>query len=184
MNETRFDGGMRPAAAQVAWIGFLAGAVAAVIEMVPILLIQGFLLHVGPLRILQSIASGLLGAGAYTGGLPSAVLGALLHLLISISAGLAYAAAASRIGGLLRRPVLGGVAYGVIVYLVMSYVVVPLSAVAFQPTTNPGLMAMSLTIHIVAFALPISLMCKRLFGGLARNQTQLVDGVGELDYGR
>jgi uncharacterized membrane protein YagU involved in acid resistance len=184
MTEGQFEGTTRPATTQLVWIGCVAGSVAAVVEMIPILLIQGLLLHVGPLRIFQSIASGLLGAGAYAGGFSSAVLGALLHLLISVVAGLIYAVAASRFDILLKRPVLGGIAYGVIVYLVMSYIVVPLSAVAFKPATNPSLMAMSLAIHIMAFALPISLVCKRSFGVLARKQPHDVQRVGELDFGR
>jgi hypothetical protein len=36
----------------------------------------------------------------------------------------------------------------------------------------------------VVFALPISLVCKRSFGVLARKQPHDVQRVGELDFGR
>lgn len=162
MADARRDGTAESATPRVARTGVLAGLAAAVIEMVPILMIQGLALHVGPTRILQAIASGVLGASAYSGGTFTAVLGALLHTGISIAAGLAFSFTASRLPVLLRRPVLSGLAYGIIVYLVMSYVVVPLSAVTFKPATNPMLIGMSLAIHMVAFALPISLVCRKL----------------------
>lgn len=149
--------------------GLGAGAVAAVVDIIPILLIQGLLLKVGPTRIFQSIASGMTGAAAYAGGLPSAFLGALVHLLISLIAGLAYAYAAARLPLLVRRPVIGGLAYGVLVYLVMSYIVVPMSAVAFKPATDPALIAISLGIHMVAFGLPIALVTRRALGLVGRN---------------
>ncbi|MEO7167842.1 MAG: hypothetical protein ABI787_09650, partial [Spartobacteria bacterium] len=38
---------------------------------------------VAPLRLLQSVASGLLGAPAFEGGLPTAALGLFLHFCIA-----------------------------------------------------------------------------------------------------
>jgi hypothetical protein len=144
--------------------GLIAGIAAAVVEMIPVLLIQGLMLHVSPVRIFQSIASGLMGKAAYAGGIGSALLGGLVHTAISLVAGLIFAFAANLWRMLLARPVLAGLGYGIIVYIVMSYLVLPLSAVAFKPATNPALIAMSVTIHMVAFALPISLICWRRLG--------------------
>jgi uncharacterized membrane protein YagU involved in acid resistance len=154
---------------RLVWVGVLAGVSAAIIEIIPILVIQGLLLHVGPTRILQAIASGVLGAQAYTGGASTAILGALLHTGISIAAGLAFSFGTVSLPILLRRPVVSGLAYGILVYLLMSYIVVPLSAAAFKAATNPMLIGMSLTIHMVAFALPISLLCRRLIGRSSTN---------------
>lgn len=141
--------------------GLVAGLVAAAVEMIPVLSIQGAL-GISVVRVLQSIASGVLGSDAYAGGLPSAALGLGLHVFISIVFGLVFAGAAAVRPGLLRRPALVSIGYGVIIYLVMSFVVLPLSAVAFPRAAAPSLIAMSLGVHIVAFALPIVLMVRRI----------------------
>jgi uncharacterized membrane protein YagU involved in acid resistance len=150
--------------------GLIAGIAAAVIEMIPVLLIQGLMLHVSPVRIFQSIASGLMGRTAYSGGIGAALLGGVLHTAISVVAGLVFAIAATKWRTLLARPVLAGLGYGIIVYVVMSYMVLPLSAVAFKPATKPALIAMSVTIHMLAFALPISVICWRRLGTTGLSQ--------------
>ncbi len=140
----------------------IAGATAAVVEMMPILTIQGAALGVSPIRIFQSIASGLLGHDAYADGLSAALLGAALHLLISLVAALFFVVAADRRPVLTRHPVLSSVGFGVISFVVMSWIVVPLSAAAFKPNFNPALMAMSLAIHALFFGLPIALVTRWL----------------------
>lgn len=136
----------------------LAGLVAAAIEMLPVLTIQATVLGVPPMRIFQSIASGVTGAVAYAGGVPSALLGLALHVVISIVAASAYVLAAVRSAWLLRHPFLGGSGFGVICWFVMSEIVVPLSAVAFRPVSSLALTLTSVFVHIVAFGLPIALI--------------------------
>jgi uncharacterized membrane protein YagU involved in acid resistance len=139
----------------------IAGACAAVIEMIPVLTIQSAL-GVSPLRVFQSIASGLRGRDAYAGGVTTAWLGAALHLFISLVAAAVYVAIAVRWSLFARRPLLAGAAFGVACYVVMSYVVLPLSAVAFPPASDPRMIAMSLGVHIAAFGWPIALVSRRL----------------------
>lgn len=140
----------------------IAGTVAAVVEMIPILAIQGLLLGVMPTRIFQSIASGLLGPAAYSGGIATVILGAALHLLISVIAAAVFIVAAQVRPSLLRLPVLSGLAFGVLVYVVMSWIVVPLSAVAFKPAFKPALMSVSLAVHMLFFGLPIAFAARWL----------------------
>jgi hypothetical protein len=83
---------------------------------------------VAPIRIFQSIASGLLGRAAYDGGLDTAVLGAVLHFFIATSIATVYVLASRKVDVLARRPVVCGLAYGVLVYFFMNQVVLPLSA--------------------------------------------------------
>ncbi|HET8647044.1 MAG TPA: hypothetical protein VFO85_16225, partial [Vicinamibacteria bacterium] len=63
---------------------------------------------VPPLRILQSVASGLLGRAAFTGGVPTAALGLALHFFIATTAAAVYVLAARRLP-LARWPLVGGV---------------------------------------------------------------------------
>ena len=65
-------------------------------------------------------------------------------------------------GGLLvRRPVVCGLLYGVAVYLFMSFVVLPLSAVYFKPAYTPPAVALGLAAHMFCVGLPIALAAPR-----------------------
>ncbi len=81
-----------------------------------------------PVFIMQVIASGVLGKPSYQGGLNSAGFGLVLQWAMSILIAAIYVLAAARISRLGRHWVPGGLLYGVVVYFVMTYVVVPLSA--------------------------------------------------------
>jgi len=153
-------------------ISLVIGAIAAVTEMVPVFPIQGAL-GVSPRLVLQSIASGLLGRAAYSGGAATVALGIALHLLISILFSLAYLIASERWAGLRRHPVLAGIAYGTIVFLVMRYIVVPLSAVAYTQSTDWAMFATSLAVHIVGFGIPIALLDRWWAGASARRASEL-----------
>lgn len=83
---------------------------------------------VGPVRILQSIASGWLGRDAYAGGAATAVLGAISHYGIVLAMAWTYYRVARAWPALSRRPWVFGPLYGAVLYAVMTYAVVPLSA--------------------------------------------------------
>ncbi|MFC3080649.1 hypothetical protein ACFODL_21325 [Phenylobacterium terrae] len=113
-----------------------------------------------PLTIGQAIASGLLGRAAFQGGVGAAVLGAAAHTAILLVAAAAYVLAASRWGLLNRRALVTGPLYGIVVWMVMSWIVVPLSAASLRP---PGAadIAVQLVIHALLVGLPIALAAKR-----------------------
>jgi hypothetical protein len=134
----------------------VAGPAAAVAEMVIVLPIQARL-GASPERVFQSIAYGAIGKAALHGGLQSAALGVFFHLLISVVAAGLYAAVAVRRPILLNHPVLGGILYGAACYVVMTFVVIPLSAIGFQLSKSPVLLAMSIGVHLFAFGLPLAL---------------------------
>lgn len=109
-----------------------------------------------PIRIFQSIASGLLGRAAFRGGLATAALGGVLQLFIATCILATYHLASRRVRTLARRPLLWGPLYGIAVYGVMNFVVVPLSAAAGGPKTLPVVLN-GLLIHIFAVGLPSAL---------------------------
>lgn len=85
-----------------------------------------------PRVILQAIASGILGMSAYK--LSWTVLfGLVLQVVMSILIAAIYSEAAAAMPSLRRHPYQSGLAYGVVVFLVMNFVVVPLSAAAPKP---------------------------------------------------
>ena len=83
---------------------------------------------VAPTRILQGIAAGALGAASFSGGLVTALLGAGFQWLIGCGFVLAYALVARHVSLLWRYPRHYGIAYGMLLYIVMTHIVVPLSA--------------------------------------------------------
>jgi hypothetical protein len=111
-----------------------------------------------PVRLLQGIASGLLGSRAFQGGLGTAALGLALHFFIAFSAAAIYYAASRKLAFLRQRAVVWGLFYGIAVYMFMTWVVVPLSAVrrSHAPFSATSL-ALSLLTHMFCVGLPIAL---------------------------
>jgi len=116
---------------------------------------------VTPIRILQSIASGLLGRAAYHRGAQAALLGLLLHVFIAFGIVVTYVAATRVTPVLARRPWIFGPLYGIAVYFVMNLLVLPLSAAAvgtFPPPT--AILANGVLIHMVGVGLPSALFAR------------------------
>jgi uncharacterized membrane protein YagU involved in acid resistance len=113
-----------------------------------------------PILVPQTIASGVLGAKAYQGGMASAALGTVLHFFIATIWASVYYLASRKLKFLVHRAVLSGVGYGVVVYLLMHFVVVPLSAV--PPGSTPLIYAAAEFVwHWFAVGLPIALCVRR-----------------------
>lgn len=112
-----------------------------------------------PTRILQAIAAGLMGReAAVAGGLRTAALGLVLHFFIAFMVVLTYYLASRRIRALAQHPVLCGVLYGLVVYAVMNYVVVPLSAAPPRTLVPPTTVLINgLLIHALGVGLPAAL---------------------------
>lgn len=83
---------------------------------------------VSPVLILHYIASGLLGARAFVVGAEATWLGMILQWLMSILIAAIYFGVTSRLRPLRARWWLGGTCAGVIIFLVMNFVVMPMSA--------------------------------------------------------
>jgi len=112
-----------------------------------------------PIRIVQAIASGLLGPAAFQGGLRTAILGVCLHYFIAFSIVATFILASWRWPDLRRRPFLWGPVYGVGVYLVMNLIVVPLSA-AIPGHKTLVVIVNGLLIHIFGVGLPSALFAR------------------------
>ena len=111
---------------------------------------------VGPVRVMQSVASGLLGADADTGGAKTAVLGVALHFMIATVATTVFYFASRTLKSLVEHAITAGLLYGVAVYLFMNFVVLPLSA--FPQRTAPPLSGRLIGLLVIMFCigLPIA----------------------------
>jgi hypothetical protein len=115
---------------------------------------------VAPVAILQSIAAGLLGQAAFEGGFRTALLGWCLHFLIAGIVVLVYLVASRMVQALTRHPFLLGPLYGLAVYLVMNFIVIPLSAAASGSGRPMAVVVNGLLIHALGVGLPSALFAR------------------------
>lgn len=135
----------------------LGGLAAGILDITYAIVVSRILRGTSAVRVLQSVASGLLGEDAYEGGATTAALGLFLHFVIAFSAAAAYVLASRRLPTLVQRPWLWGSLYGMAFYLFMNFVVLPLSAFPHQMSFPPAVLARGLAGHIVCVGLPIAL---------------------------
>ena len=107
-------------------------------------------------RVPLVIAAGLLGRSAFDGGAGTYALGVLLHFFIATSFATFYYVASRRLRFLTEHPLVCGLAYGAGVELVMSYVVLPLSALHARGPYTLHDVLLGLLVHMVVVGLPIS----------------------------
>ena len=138
------------------WGGLIAGTLDICVAFLTAWLRAG----VRPVRLLQFVASGLIGATAFNGGAKTAILGLALHFLIATVATVVFYFASRKWLFLIERPIHFGLLYGVAVYLFMNFVVLPLSSVAQRPMTLSGFIIGILTI-MFCVGLPIALIVRR-----------------------
>lgn len=114
--------------------------------------------------VLQSVASGLLGPPAFRGGWPTAWLGLAAHFAIMLVIAAIFVAAAAAIPALRRFWLPVGVAFGVAVWLTMTFVVVPMWASPLTPPADLTAALKPIAIHILFVGLPIAWATRRILG--------------------
>jgi uncharacterized membrane protein YagU involved in acid resistance len=107
----------------------LGGLIAGTLDIGAAALINGR----NPLAILLVIASGVLGKASFQGGLPAVILGLVLQLLMSLLIAAVFVLLSNRIPELKQHWTVAGLAYGVGIFVVMNYLVVPLSEIGRVP---------------------------------------------------
>ncbi len=143
------------------FIGALVGGLAAGILDILYAFILSGLGGGSPLGVLKSVASGLLGADAFKGGIPVAMLGLVLHLGITVVAAGIYLFAARQTVFMREHYLVSGSIFGVLVYLTMNFVVLPLSAVPFRLTYPPRALIQGFVSHALLVGIPIALCVRR-----------------------
>jgi len=136
------------------------GVVAGTLDIVYACVFWALKRNVPPMRIFQSVAAGLLGPASFQGGAKTAALGLALHYFIAVSMSVAYYLVARRWALLGPRPLLCGAAYGLLLYGIMNYVVVPLSA-AGSGSKDALWITLSIAVHMFLIGVPIALFARR-----------------------
>ena len=135
------------------------GLVVGVLDGLFALIYYGLILGAKPMRIFQSVASGLLGRASFEGGTPTFLLGILLHFVVAACITAIYYAASLKLPVLIRHAVVCGLIYGLISYLGMNYVVIPLSAVGPRQFSLPVFLT-AIIGHALFVGLPIGLITR------------------------
>lgn len=176
---------------KIIWAILLGGLAAGALDILYAFVVYGPLSYgVTPEQVLQSVAAGWIGREASrAGGMETALLGLGTHFMLATIMAAVYVLLATRFATLTRQAILWGLAYGLILYVAMNYVVVPLSAAganlvfvssfaeagerlsrAFSEVRGgggeqyPWLLAGTIFTHTVLVGLPIALIAKRFVG--------------------
>jgi len=110
-------------------------------------------------RGLQGIAAGLLGTKSYEGGMATAALGLALHFFIAFVVVSIFYLASRKVPFLTKQPFVSGVFYGIGVYIVMYWIVLPAAFSTFRH--RPSNELLELAIHICLIGLPTAFIVRR-----------------------
>jgi hypothetical protein len=121
----------------------------------------GLISDIPVIRVFQFIASGAVGVKAFHEGLRAAALGVFFHFVIATGAAAVFYALSRKLPMLLHKPLQWGPIYGMAVFFVMRYVVVPLSAAPKQPPARIASLANLIFSHIFFVGIPIVMVISR-----------------------
>src|SRR5437667_5869941 len=141
----------------ILWIGLFAGTLDITDN-----LIFNQLRGITPKMVFHYIASGLIGAQAFRGGLASVALGVAIHYTIALTWTGVFYGASRKFAILSRRPVVSGLIYGCVIYLFMNFIALPLSGVPHPRSAVTIASRINGVLALLLFiGLPISLLIRQ-----------------------
>ena len=114
---------------------------------------------VGVTRGLQGIASALLGQKSNQGGFATVCFGLAIHFFIALCVVTTFFLVSRKIRSLTNHAIVSGIAYGIGVYLLMYWLVLPLAFPTFRHRIGND--ALAIAIHICLIGLPTALIVRR-----------------------
>ena len=124
-------------------------------------IVYGLFLKSPYISSLQYLASGAMGNAAFAGGLATALLGLILEFVITIIIAGIFILSADRIPLLRHNIILGSLLYGFGVFIVMNFIVQPLSAAPTLPAPPMWLFIEIILEHILLIGLPLGILLQR-----------------------
>ena len=140
---------------QIAQLALVAGCLIGLLDVGMASLIN----FASPAIVLKAIAGGVLGKPAFDGGAATVLLGLVLQVAMSAIIAALYFMAARYAPKLADQPWLFGAAYGVAIFLVMNFIVVPLSALHHLPKITPYWVAAN-GLAMIVFGLLVALAAR------------------------
>ena len=142
--------------------GIIAGLVGGAIDsifLVVVSVLSGQSLAASVIGMYQFAAAGAIGKSLAFSSPAFAWLGLPVHFAVSIAWALGFVYLAQRRRQLIERPLISGVAFGFVVWIMMQIVLI--GAGLFQNPTPSGL-AIALLAHCVFFGIPVAYTNARL----------------------
>ena len=143
----------------VLWAGLISGT----LDISAAFIDAKLSFNMSPEHLLQSVAGSIMGPVAYDSGVATTVLGLFIHFTVAFTWATVFYLLARQLPVLLRRPVISGLVFGALVFLVMYRVVLPLTIelkthyVRVFNHAWPKLRWSQFFVHLVCVGLPISL---------------------------
>lgn len=151
------QGAEKSAAENIAKAALVGGVIAGAVDISYAIVVN--LANVSPSRVLQSVASGLLGRDSFEGGLAIAAAGLALHFAMTILMALLFIIGVRAFAPLRRHVIAAGLLYGAAIFFVMRWIVVPLSRF---PGDLRHVYVSELVVHILGVGLVIALAAQWL----------------------
>ncbi|UFH53773.1 DUF1440 domain-containing protein [Spirosoma sp. KNUC1025] len=132
--------------------GLVAGTLDALAAMVMFMIRGGK----NPAAVWRYVASGVFGKEALTGGTDVVVWGLIFHFLIALIWAVIFFVIYPTLCRFINNPIITGLLYGVLVWVVMNLIVLPLSHVPPVPPFDLSKALIGMVIIMVCVGLPIA----------------------------
>ena len=142
----------------IAWVGLLAGTLDICSACLQVYLVKG----THPEIVLRYVASGVFGKAAFTGGTAMALCGLLFHYFIAYSFTAFFFWIYPRLPLQRVNVFLMAILYGLFMYIVTTFIVLPLSKIGNIPF-HPDKALMAAGILMIAIGLPLSFFARRFY---------------------
>lgn len=137
-----------------------AGLLVGTLDILAALIQQYIKTGKSPVGVLKFIASGIFGQTAFTSGPMMIVVGLVLHFIIAMLFTLFFFWLTTKLPLLLKYKILTGIVYGIFIWCVMHFIIVPLSNTPPIPYTLKGNI-IAISILICCIGLPLAFMAGR-----------------------
>lgn len=115
-----------------------------------------------PDKVFIFVASGAFGQDANEGGSIMALIGLAFHFIIAITWTLIFYAAYPKINILQTNKILTGILYGLFIWVMMNFVVIPSSLIGIRPF-NLASASIQIAIHLFMIGLPITYFANKFY---------------------
>ncbi|HEY9260636.1 hypothetical protein [Chitinophaga sp.] len=141
----------------------LAGLIAGTLDILSASVYFTIATHGQPLsKLFAYISSGVFGKEAFNGNPAMTIYGLLFHYLIALTWSFIFLSIYPKIPNLRKYPVATGLAYGLMVWSFMQFVVLPLSQVPLGPLRLVSAL-LNIAILMVMIGLPLSFIARRYY---------------------
>lgn len=147
----------------------LAAFLSGLLDLVLAIIVYSILLDkTTALKILQSVASGVFGKTAYSGGIEMAVIGLIFHFIISFIFTYLYFYTYPRLSFLRKERIFSGFVFGLFIWSVMNLIVLPLTFTGMFPSDILSAL-IGIAIIIISIGIPVSLIAHYYFNRTSLN---------------